>query len=115
MHPFYRRGVGENAVSSAVNVRERVIELRDRFEPGLQPALVARRGVLLDHADFGRAIDQRKGLGQHFGGNFGVFAGECAPHSANLVTEAGLVLTVDFSAPFGLTHTLQRGIGIGHL
>ena len=39
----------------------------------------------------------------------------CAARSADLVAETGLGLTVYFGAAFGLTHALQRGIGICHL
>ena len=87
----------------------------ERFDAAVQIALVARSRVFLDDAGLRRSVNDRKRGWQQGGGGRRVLAGDGAPHGADLVAEAGLILAVDFRAPFHLAHPLERGIRVGHL
>jgi DNA polymerase III delta subunit len=88
---------------------------RKRLHAASQLRLVPRRRILLDDPVLRRTVDNRKSLRQHLGGRFGILAGKDAADLANRVTQAGLILPVEFRAPFGLTHPLECGNCIGHL
>ena len=79
-----------------------------------KPALIAGRGILLDNAPLGGAIDQRIGLGNQFGGAFDVLGFEQAPHGTDAMTQAGLASTVNRRTVFGDAHTFQRRYCICH-
>ncbi len=80
-----------------------------------EAALVAGCGIFLDDAPFGRAINERKGGGNCFGGTFGVLLIEQTAHGADLVAELSFAETVDSGAAFCDADALQRRDCICHL
>jgi hypothetical protein len=86
-----------------------------RLHAQMQLGFIARRGVLLDDAALGGAVDEGERRGQQFGGRLGVLGSDGAPHGADLVAQAGLILPVVLGALFVLSHALERGKMIGHL
>ena len=86
----------------------------DFAKPDGQPALIAGRGILLDDAPLGGAIDQRISLGNQFSGAFDVLGFEQAPHRTDAMAQAGLASTINRRTVFGHAHTFQRRYCICH-
>jgi len=80
----------------------------------VQFRLVARGGVLLDDAGLGGSVNHGKCLRQQAFGHFGVLLQDRPPHGADLVPQPGLVLAVEYRAPFSLPYPLERGISVRH-
>ena len=84
--------------------------------PNTSPGLFAHAGYafvsLVAAGIFGMLLERRFGpivAGAAF------LLSKRAPYGANLVPQPGLVFPVDLRAPFGLAHSLKRGISISHL
>ncbi len=74
----------------------------------MQVGLIPTSGILLDDSELRRPVDNRKGRRQQGSGRCVIFRQERATHSANRVTETGLVLAVDFGTPGFRSDALQR-------
>ena len=72
------------------------------------PALVSRRGVLLDNAPASRAVDQRERGRQRIVRALGVFGCEQPAHRPDLVTKPRFAETIHHRLPLGLAHAFQR-------
>ena len=86
----------------------------DFAKPDSQPALIAGRGILLDDAPLGGAVDQRISLGNQFGGAFDILGFKQAPHRTDAMAQAGLASTVNRRTVFGHAQTFQRRYCICH-
>ena len=87
------------------------------FHAIVKPALVTRRCPLFDVAFTRGFIDERecRRHNRFDVGGGGRLGRQSVPHSADLVTQTRLCITIEFRAPFGLPDTLQGTVGIRHL
>jgi hypothetical protein len=86
----------------------------ERLEAGVQAALVARNGVLVQDALLDALVESRDGLAILGLGGFHIALGEGLAHEAKAAADAGTVGAVDFSLDDGLTGALERRNMICH-
>ena len=75
----------------------------------MQLGLIPRRRVLLDNAQLGRAIDNRKRLRQKLGRARRILRRDQSPNRPDLMPQPGLVAPVKLRALFVRSYPLQSG------